>query len=222
MLAAMGFTATGICFGIFGYTFYELVVRKAKLGLQKYSYAYYCLGLAMLVWGIAVAIGGNTILKQSVIVGDGLLLLGTIFMLELWLGEKYENWSWLAVVASMALLILRATELPPNPYMKGGILIFNTQTPAAIILGIIFVGIWLPVNLKVAKFITHKIKQDIVSNTYAAIYVTATLAALIFIAARRTITVILSFAAIGISFALLIWSNILIAKLTEKKHGKHA
>jgi hypothetical protein len=104
--------------------------------------------------------------------------------------------------------------------MRDGILIFNTQTAAALVLAGIFAIIWLPVNLKVAKLITHKAGLDNISSMYSAVYIAATIAALIFLAARRTITVLLSFAAIGICFVMLIRSNMLIAKLSEKHRGK--
>ena len=103
--------------------------------------------------------------------------------------------------------------------MRDGILIFNTQTIVAIAIGLIFALIWLPVNLRVAKMITHKIKQDNINTIYSGIYAAVTVAALIFLAARRTIVVILSFSAIIICFVMLIWSNILVAKITEKTNG---
>jgi hypothetical protein len=214
MLATLGFTLTGICFGIFAYTFKTLVANKLNLKLSQFSYAYYCLGLALLTWGITSAIGGDDLLRRAVIVGNGFLLLGTLFMLDIWLGNNRRKWLWIAALISIALLYIRAS------HMRDGILIFNTQTIVAVVLAGFFALVWLPVNLKVAKQITHKVGQDSITSMYAAVYITATIAALIFLAARRTITVILSFAAIGICFAMLIRSNVLIAKLTESHHGK--
>ncbi len=220
MLAALGFTITGLFFGIFAYTFNNLVIDKTNLKLSQFSYAYYSLALALLTWGLAAAIGNSELLKWSVIVGDGFLLLGTLCMVGMWLGKKNRVWLWLAAFLSIALLFARAIQYPPTPYMRSGILIFNTQTIVAATIAAIFVVIWLPVNLRVAKQITHKVGQDDITIIYSGIYVAATVAALIFLAARRTLTVVLSFVAIGICFAMLIKSNMLIAKLTESHHGK--
>ncbi len=219
MLATLGFTITGLCFIIFAYTFNSLVIRKTNLKLSQFSYAYYSLALAFITWGVAAAIGGNDLLRRSIIVGNGFLLLSTLFMLDVWLGKKNRLWLWLAALVAIGLLYVRAVHYSPTPYMRGGILIFNTQTIVAIVLGLIFALIWLPVNLRVAKLITHKIGQENITSTYSAIYVAVTIAALIFLAARRTITVVLSFVAIGVCFVMLIWSNMLIAKITEKTRG---
>jgi len=219
MLATLGFITTGICFGIFAYTFNTLVVSKAKLKLSQFSYAYYSLGLGLLTWGIAAAIGGSDTLRLSVIIGNGFLLLGTLFMLDVWIPKKHKVWLWAASLVAIALLYVRAVYYSPTPYMRDGILIFNTQTIVAIAIGLIFALIWLPVNLRVAKMITHKIKQDNINTIYSGIYAAVTVAALIFLAARRTIVVILSFSAIIICFVMLIWSNILVAKITEKTNG---
>jgi hypothetical protein len=220
MLAAFGFTITGVCFGVFAYTFSRLVIDKTHLKLSHFSYAYYSLAFALLTWGFAAAFGGDDLLNKSVLVGDGFLLLGTLFMLDVWLDKKNRAWLWLAVLIAGVLLYLRATHYSPTPFMRDGILIFNTQTAAALVLAGIFAIIWLPVNLKVAKLITHKAGLDNISSMYSAVYIAATIAALIFLAARRTITVLLSFAAIGICFVMLIRSNMLIAKLSEKHRGK--
>lgn len=220
MLATLGFTITGLCFGIFAFTFNNLVVHKAKLKLSQFSYGYYSLALAFIIWGIASAIGGSTLLKHSVLVGDGLLLLGTLFMLDVWLGKKHRAWLGLAAVVSVALLYIRISHFTPSPYMRSGILIFNTQTAVAVVLGLIIALIWLPVNLRVAKLVTQKIGQGEIAFIYSAMYTAATVAALIFLVARRTIVVVLSFIAIGVCFAMLITSNMLVAKLTKDSHGK--
>ncbi len=220
MLATLGFTVTGLCFGIFAYTFNRLVAHKINLKLSQFSYAYYALALAILTWAVAAAIGGDELLKRSVIVGDGFLLIGTLCMLDVWLGKQRRAWLGLAGLAAASLLYVRAVYYSPTPYLRGGILIFNTQTVVAIALGLLFALIWLPVNLRVAKLVTTKLRHKDINNVYSAIYITATAAVLIFLAARRTVTVILSFAAIGVCFVMLIGSNILLSKIAGAKHGE--
>jgi hypothetical protein len=217
MLATLGFVITGLCFGIFAYTFNTLVIAKTNLKFVQFAYAYYCLGLALLTWGVAAAIGGDDLLRRSVIVGNSFLLLGTLFMLSVWLGQKNRSWVWLAAVIAIVLLYVRASHYPPTPYMKDGILIFNTQTPVAIVLGLIFTTIWLPVNLGVARTLVRKIGQEGMASIYSAIYLMATLSALLFLAARRVATVILSFAALTICFVMLVASNIFVKKVEEHR-----
>ena len=220
MLATIGFLLTGLCFGLFAYTFETLVIEKTKLKLKQFSYAFYCLALAMLIWSVAASIGSFEALRHSVYVGEALLLVGTIFMLDILLGPKRRYWLFVAIALGIVLLILRVQHFTPTPYMRGEILIFNTQIAVGAVIGLLFALVWLPASLHVAKKVTHKIGQDSIASIYSSIYVAATFAALIFIAARRTVTVVLSFIAVGICFLLLIRSNILVAQLLEKHHGK--
>jgi len=220
MLATLGFIITGLCFGIFAYTFNSLVVHKLKLKVSTFSLAYYALALALVTWGICAAIGGNELLKRSVIVGDAFLLIGTLCMLNVWLDKRRKTWLWLAALVSILLLYARVAYFSPTPALRGGILIFNTQTTVAVVVGLLFTIIWLPINLRVAKQVTQKIGQKDMNTIYSSMYVTATAAVLIFLAARRIVTVVLSFVAIGICFVMLIGSNILLAKIADGHHGK--
>jgi hypothetical protein len=215
MLAELGFLVTGVCFAAFAVTFWTFVLNKTKLELHQFSYAYFSLALALLTWGIAVSIGGDTLLKNSVLVGDLFLMCGTLFMLDILLSVRNQLWLLAAAVLSLWLLHIRAVSYPPHPEMHSGILLFNTQKPVAIVLSAIFLLVWLPANLKVAKLVTHKIKQDSISNLYSYIYIAATVSALIFIASRRTITVAISFAALGICFLMLLSSNLLVEALED-------
>lgn len=219
MLAEIGFIITGLCFAGFAYTFGSKVIDKTNLDLHQFVYAYYCLALALLTWGFAAAIGDTDTLRRSVIIGDAFLLAGTLFMLDLLLGKKKRYLVWLAALLSVVMVWSRIDQLPPSPYMKDGILIFNSQTAVQITLGLIFLLIWLPVNMRVAKQVTHKIKQDSLATMYSYIYIGATISALIFIAARRTATVVVSFIALGICFFMLFASNFLVESV-EEHHGK--
>jgi hypothetical protein len=215
MLAEFGFLATGVCFAAFAVTFWTLVLKKTKLDLHQFSYAYFSLALALLTWGVAVSIGGDTLLKNSVLVGDLFLMCGTLFMFDLLLPSRYQLWLVPVAILAIWLLHVRAVSYPPHPVMHNGILLFNTQRPVAAALAAIFILIWLPANLRVAKLVTHKVKQDSISNLYSYIYIAATASALVFIASRRTITVALSFAALGICFLMLLSSNLLVEALED-------
>lgn len=218
-LATIGFTVTGIFFGIYAYTFYLLVIKKLRSSLESFSYAYFSLSLAFLIWGGATFMGDQNILNISVIIGNALLLLGTIFLLNLW----FENNKSLrgitiigCVILSLVFLWWRISYFYPQPTLLNGILLFNTQLPVAILLGLIFLLIWLPTSIKVGKIISRTLRIDSLSFIYSSIYVMATIAALIFIAARTIPMIVISFVGISLCFVMLLTSNIFIDKLIKK------
>src|SRR5581483_4986502 len=213
MLATFGFTIAGIFFLLFGLTFREQVIKRTKLGLSGFVHAYYSLAVALWVWAVASANGSDEWLKRSVIIGDLFLLVGTLFMLSLWLSKKTKHWLWLATMVALLLVYIRVKYYYPAPFLRDSLLIFNTQQPVAVVLGLIFTLVWLPTNIKVARLVTDKIKQPTLRSTYSMIYALATASALIFIAAKKTSTVALSFASITVCFAMLIASNWLVAKV---------
>lgn len=222
MWAAIGFTVTGIFFGFFAYTFNSLVIQKTKLKLKQFSYAYYFLALAFVIWGLAAANGSEGVLQKSVIAGNVLILLGTLFMLDIWLGVKRRAWLWLAAIVSVLLIYIRVKQYSPVPYLKDGVLVFNSQRPVIGILATVFLFIWLPLNMKVADKVTNAVKQPNIRQIYSGIYILATFSALIFLTTKRVITVVLSFIALSICFALLIASNMLVKKLKEDNGSKQS
>jgi Na+-translocating ferredoxin:NAD+ oxidoreductase RnfD subunit len=60
------------------------------------------------------------------------------------------------------------------------------------------------------------IKQDGIYRTYAAIYVVSAISALLFLVSRRLITIVISFAVVGICFVMLIQSNLLSSQTQGK------
>jgi len=218
-LATIGFTITGIFFGIYAYTFYSFAGKKVQSVLKSFSYAYYSLALAFLSWGIAAFIGDQNLLNLSVISGNILLLLSTIFLLNIHLHQN-ENYRTVGLVGAFLLALLflwwRVSYFPPQPILSNGILIFNTELPVAIVLGLIILLIWLPTNIKVGRLISQRVKVNGISFIYSSIYVMATFAALLFISARTIPVIILSFTGIAICFAMLIASNVVIDKLAKE------
>jgi len=218
-LATIGFTITGLFFGIYAYTFYALAGKKIKSVLKSFAYAYFSLALAFLSWGIAAFIGNQNLLNLSVISGNILLLLSTIFLLNIHLHQN-KNYRTVGLVGAFLLALLflwwRVSYFPPQPILSNGILVFNTDLPVAVILGLIILLIWLPTNIKVAKLISQKVKAEGISFIYSSIYVMATIASLLFIAARTIPVIIISFTGIAICFAMLIASNVVIDKLAKE------
>lgn len=223
MLAFLGFGITSLLFIAHAYTFQRYSSPKSKVNLDSFAYAYCALGLAFLFWAVASLLGSPTALKEAVIMGNGLILLGTIFMINIWL--KDSNRLAVLSIASLtacALLWYRISNLTPAPYLSEGILFFNSQNSVQIVLAAIFAGIWLPTNIKVARLVTSGLHDELLTKMYTQIYMAATFSAVIFLAAQRVITLVISFSAIGVCLALLIRSNILITQLEKGAHGKRA
>lgn len=218
-LATIGFIIAGLFFGIYAYTFYSLAGKKVEGSLKSFAYAYFSLALAFLSWGIAAFIGDQNFLNLSVISGNVLLLLSTIFLLDIHFSQS-KNYRVVGLIgaSSLALLFLwwRVIYFPPQPVLSNGILIFNTELPVAIVLGLIILLIWLPTNIKVGRLISQRVKANGISFIYSSIYAMATIAALLFISARTIPVIILSFTAIAICFAMLIASNVVIDKLARE------
>lgn len=211
-LATVGFISAGLFFIVFAYTFFSLTEKKLPKVLRHFSYAYISLASAFIVWGIAAFIGEQRILNQSVTMGNILLLLSTFFLLNFYFADNKRKYPILGgwIILSVLFLWWRVVYFFPQPVLLDGILVFNTPLPVSAVLGLIILSIWLPANLKVAKVITEKLKKNELSFIYASVYVLATFAALLFLAAKTTLVIILSFAVLVISFIILIASNFLV------------
>lgn len=217
-LAFVGFFIAGIVFAIYASTFYRMTGKKIHAYLKNYAFAYMCLAAAFLVW--AVASIQTTFLVNSVIIGNILLLTGSIFLLNI-LFNKKKYLKYIAVVCGVALSIefiyVRLGYFAPIPYMESGVLVFNTQKTIQILLDLLFVFIWLPANLSVAKTITANIKIEGLSYIYSFIYSVSTIAAVLLINFRTVPMVVLSFVVLGICFIMLLYSNYVINTLIPTK-----
>lgn len=216
-LASVGFFSAGLFFAIFAYTFYSLTKNKIPSVLKHFSYAYFTLAVAFIIWGIASLVGEQSLLQHAVSVGNVLLLFSTGFLLNIYFSDKKNKNYYLLCWGIVSILFLgwRALYFPPQPFLSNGIFIFNTQTPVAIILGVLLLLVWLPTNIKVSLLVVKKVKLKHVSSVYQFIYIMATIAALLFIAAKTIPIIILSFSALVLCFIMLIASNILLERLVK-------
>lgn len=221
MLAVIGFTLTGLIVLAFAATFDRYIIQPHKLGIWQFSAAYYCLACALLLWGMASSVNDPRFLQFSVMAGNGLLLMATGLLASLVIPRKYLQD--LAVIGSLIgalLLSARAIYFLPEPAMRDGILLFNTQVPVQIAISAAFALIWLPVNVRIAEMVTSVAKQPSMQQLYVSLYVAATITALLFLSARRFIVIVLSFAMIGLLFLLLTASNYVVHR-TRRAQGKH-
>lgn len=192
-----------------------------SVSLKSFAYAYFSLSLAFLVWGLVTFLGDQNLLNLSVISGNILLLLSTIFLLGLLFETNKLIVTTIGGLLSFIFVWWRTTYFPPQPLISDGVLVFNTQLPVATILGLILLLVWLPTNIKVANLVAKRLKIKGMPFIYSSVYVMATLASLLFISARTIPVIILSFVGITLCFAMLIASNVVIDKVTGEKNGRN-
>lgn len=217
-LAFIGFAVVGVVFAIYASTFYSLAGKRLPVFLRSYSFAYFSLALAFLIWAFASL--NNEFLKNSVIIGDSLLLLGSIFLLNVLFNQNKNIKIFsiaVGIVLSLIFVWLRINYYQPMPFIENGILVFNTQTMIAVVLNLIFILIWLPANLVAAKKVTANISIEGMTYAYSFIYGVSTIAAILFITFKTIPMVIISFVTLGICFVMLLYSNYVISRLLPAK-----
>jgi hypothetical protein len=222
VLATLGFVVTSIFFAAFAATFDSFVLKSTSLKLRSFACAYYFLALAFAVWGISALLGDASLLAYSVIVGNVLLLLATLCMVAVWL-QGNKSLVPIIVGASLAGLLLIGARIMfdwPAPYMSEGVLIFNSSQPVSLLLTAVFVLVWLPVNVRVARKVATIIGVAGFDKIYTYIYAFATAAAVIFLNAERVPIVILSFLIVTVCFAMLLASNIVVKFVKRDNHGR--
>lgn len=221
MLAVLGFTITGLLFILFSLTMPKHPKKKSAALLDDFKKAYLFLAVAFLGYGLASVDGSTSVLAVSMIIGNALLLIGTLHMLRILVSRNANKKLilYLAAATGIALVLARILFFYPEPYMQDEILVFNTQRFVSFMLSALFLLVWLPVNLRVARMLTLKNVAGM-DKLITLVYTAATFSAVIFILAKKPVTLALSFTAVSAAFVLLIAYNIAIRKLqTGAKHG---
>jgi hypothetical protein len=215
MLAILGFIVATIIFVVYGYSVSHITIRVKAINFKYFGGAYSLLGLACIVWALGSLINNPTALSVSVLVSDFILLAATMAIINSVLSNKNRALiNILIAIGGTSLLVIRNILAPPDPYIKAGVLVFNSQITVAIILAIVFVVIWMPINLKVARSITSHLKRLPLQSISELIFVIASFSVVTFIMARRPITVALAFVILCCAFIPLIFINY----LTKKSH----
>jgi hypothetical protein len=173
-----------------------------------------------LFWGVAVLKADQYLLNLSVLVGNGLILFGSLFLLDLQsvTGKKGRIMAIVLLIIFMALFfVLRIIYYPPSPTVENGILLFNTALPVFALLGIVFIGVWLPGCIKMAGMLATTLQDKRLTFLFGSVYAMTIVAALIFMAARTIPVVVASFVGIVLCFVMLIASNIIVGKMLQQK-----
>lgn len=213
MLGIIGFTAAALVFGLYAYSLRAVQTKDSKLRMRSFRWAYYLLALACWVWALGIASGLDGVLVASVIFGNVAILAATIALVDAVTNAKYRIKAVTALAAAAVLFVgARLLFLMPEPFIINGILVFNSQPVVSVVLGVLFIGVWLPVNLYVSKRITANQGVLPLQSISAIAFITATLGVIVFLAAHRPATLVLSFGVLCCAFASLAGVNYLKRK----------
>lgn len=217
-LAFIGFFIAGVIFAVYAYTFQSITEKKFPTYVKNYAFAYYSLAFAFLVWAFASL--NTDLLPLSVILGNALLLVGSLYLLTVLFHEhhtvKYAVLAW-GLIFSVTFLYARLTYFAPDPFLREGVLVFNTQQPIAIILILLFLLIWLPANLKIAREVTAPMKIEGMPFVYAFLYALSTVAAIFFITFKTVPMVVASFVVLNVCFVMLLFSSYIVHRVVHSR-----
>ena len=225
MLATLGFGLVGLFFAVFGLTFEWMVVRPTKLHLTEFALANGVMALAFWIMAGATYLGNVSVLQVGAIMFDGLILAATVAVLDvaLVLVKYREVWLVVAVAGCLYLLSDLVTSYPPIPFLKDGMLYMNDQAPVLATLAVIVAVIWLPVSILMTREVTHEIRQNHHWPLFGVVYFASTLAAVTFAFSGQMEVMIGAFGAAVVCFALLLATNLHVAKEARAHHkGLHA
>lgn len=219
MLAVLGFTVTGFLFLLFALS---IPNKKHSENILYFKISYILLAVAFFGYAVASQINSSATLARSMIIGNVWIFIATLFMLSIYLFKnKYKKYYiYMAALLAILLLVIRVVYFYPEPYIQDSILVFNSERFVSFLLSAIFLIIWLPVNLNIAKNILKDTHFEVLERQFAFMYTAATFSAIIFLLAKKPLTLALSFIALSLAFAMLIISNVLIVR--SKESHKHA
>src|SRR3989338_4830342 len=170
-LATIGFTIAGLFFAIYGGAISGLPQSRLPTQFKSSAHAYFFLATAFFIWAAAASLGD--LLTESVLIGNILILAGSIFMLNFIFADSDRRAFVLVVgiLLSFVFFYLRLAVFIPQPEIINGILVFNTDLPIALLLAGIFGLIWLPANLRAAKILAQAGGQSQLQGVYSIIHI---------------------------------------------------
>jgi len=210
------FAATLITLAVF-YTFSKLNQRYSLMRGRYYGLAYLLLSGLFVLLGLGTLLGEGEFLRYSVILASMMFLLASFYCIRAMVsGQRPEK----TVLVATALLlvvyfILRLWLFPVAPYMQEGILILNAELPISMVLGLLMLLVWFPAGYLVASEITVKTKVPQLLYVLASVYLMSSLAGLIFVSTKSLLTLAISFGLLLLSFALVVYTNVLVLKMGE-------
>lgn len=222
MWGLIGFSFATAVFLLFGHTAYRVKIKKTDNFIIKH----YVVGIvlaasACALWAATSLIGSASFTSVSIIVGDILLVLATLYLLNAWIDDDNRLPAIIGVgMAGILLVLARIFIFKPDAYILDGVLVFNTPRVLAIVLIAMLFSIWFYANYRFYSIVAPRVKS--VSN-YAQSTFFLNVMALVgisgFLVARKPFTIVASFVLFVVAYAVLSLFNYIASKGVVV-HGK--
>lgn len=210
MLGSLGFIAAAVAFAAYGYYAYALAER-VTFQRTVYTFSYFLTAAACIIWAAAALEAIDTF--TLVVTGDALLLSATACLAYSLAPRKITMpYIILGVAAAFGLLFLRIISTGVEPFVRDGILVFNTPRVFGAVLGMVLLTIWVRANMNFYTKIIDPRFPGVFRASYFSLNLIGFTAAMAFLLARKNLTIIVAFALLVSSFAFL-------SALTYYVHG---
>lgn len=223
MLGLIGFLTLAFVIGIYVYTChvnYTLVpLRERRLFVSAYG----LLGISALIWAATFFVAKASV-SPLVFASDVLLVVATGCILGVIFDIARPRTIALLALAGAGLLTIRGFVVPPNAYVKDGLLFFNLSEAEALVIGLTFLIAWLPPTIKVVYLALRSPRLLQFRSLVSFIFISVVLMTGFFLTARRPAMVMISFISIILLFAVLAGLNVTlknIDKTNKKQKVRH-
>ncbi|RYX79005.1 hypothetical protein EON76_04835 [bacterium] len=222
MLETIGFLLLAVAVGAYAYTSahsYHLVPSRHR---QLFTSAYSILSLTAIVWLIALAAPASAT-SGLVFMSDVMLIAATVCILGTVLDLARPFLLSVITVIAAGILTFRAFVAPPNAYVSEGLLNFNLTQIESLVIGLIFLAVWLPATVKVVYAAFNTPHMLPLRGLIAFACIGTVLMTSFFISARRPIITIISLFSIVLFFGVLTAINFMLQRNAhvEKKEVNH-
>ena len=219
MLGAVGFLVLTAVIGAYAYTSsinYQLVpLRERRLFVGAYS----ILALAALVW-LGTFFASEAVISELVFMTDIMLVAATVCILGVILDIAKPLVLAVITLAGASLLTLRAFVVPPKAFIGDGLLNFNLTQIESLIIGLVFLAIWLPATVKVVYLAFNTPRLLPFRGLVSFVFIATVLMTSFFLSARRPAVIIISFVSIVLFFATLTCINIALVRTAQAPKKK--
>lgn len=205
MWGEIGFISAAVIFALVAFLSLNLKVSDKRFSVLSYGLAHIFASFSFLLWGLVLYGVGSLSLRNAVIIGDTMLIIGSVLMATSTFQKGIRNKILLGTsVLGLLFLIIRYIAIKPEPYIENYILIFNSQLIISIALVLIFALAWFRTNIVLGTIIIKNNKE--LRDTWTAWYFVNLLSFIGFcgfIIGKKPQTVALSFVALVTSYMIL-------------------
>lgn len=201
MLGTLGFTAAAVAFAVYGY-YAHVLAERVPFQRTAYTFSYFLTAAACIVWAAAAL--GTIDTFSLVITGDALLLSATACLAYSLFPRKLSvPYIMAGAVVAFGLLFLRIANTGTEPFVRDGILVFNTPRVFGAVLGMILLVIWVRANMNFYNKVVDPRFPGLFRASYFSLNLIGFTSAISFLLARKNLTIIVAFTLLVTSFAFL-------------------